>query len=440
MALDQPRTSLNSATPCRRRGAICHVECSGVSYLSSGGDSSPPQPLFELSVEKLTAAAIAAICLTHQRDNKQMYETDNSTRHLSPLQPPPVRVTPHRTSPCPVCWSAANISSIAQHRPRIALYESSHLPSNPTRCASPPCPPLAMSVFNVDVSVLGQSLTTPQRVAIKNALYKLQINSRIPGTLAFWGKVLATQHDYLIAAATTLAQSIDRSYYYSVDGGVTFAVLPAVDEWVEKTAPLVTGLFTGNPALKYRDPTRPVKTNEDGEAVEDEDDEEAAEAEQADGEDKTEDAVKKPKERRLTEEERLSYTVAAIDRECALQPTGLTMLAPTGHIATDPTFSGLSVHQLPLLASYSHLRNPTSASALARQRKQRTANCAAYLDRVEGDEERQWAVNATEGGLEVGLRSLVWLGWEYRVRASEREGRGGYFGYGERNNDLHFML
>ena len=296
---------------------------------------------------------------------------------------------------------------------------------------------LVMSAFNLDVSVLGQSLTTPQRVAIKNALFKLQINSRVPGTLSFWGKILATQHDYLIAAATTLTQSIDRSYYYSVDGGVTFAVLPAVDEWVGSIAPLVVGLFTGNPALKYRDPTKPVKRNEEGEVVEDEEEEEA---EEADGEDKTEDVVKKPKERRLTEEERLSYTVATIDRECAIQPTGLTMLTPTGHIATDPTFGGLTTHQLPLLASYSHLRNPISASALARQRKQRTANNHSYLDRVEGEEERQWAVNATEGGLEVGLRSLVWLGWEYRLRASEREGRGGYFGYGERNNDLHFML
>ena len=298
-----------------------------------------------------------------------------------------------------------------------------------------------MSVFNVDVSVLGQSLTTPQRVAIKNALYKLQINSRIPGTLTFWGKILATQHDYLIAASTTLSASIDRSYYYSVDGGVTFAVLPTVDEWVDKIAPLVVGLFTGNPALQYRDPTKPVKRNEDGEVVEDEDEEaEAAEGEEAEGEDKTEDVVKKPKERRLTEEERLSYTVASIDRECSLQPTGLTLLTPTGHIATDPTFSGLTTHQLPLLSSYSHLRNPITASALARQRKQRTANNAHYLDRLEGDEERQWAVSASEGGLEVGLRSLVWLGWEYRLRAGEREGRGGYFGYGERNNDLHFML
>ena len=296
-----------------------------------------------------------------------------------------------------------------------------------------------MSVFNLDVSVLGQSLNTAQRVAVKNALYKLQINSRVPGTLAFWGKILATQHDYLVASATQLSSHVDRSYYYSVDGGVTFAVLPTVDEWAAQVAPLVVGLFTGNPALKYRDPSKPVKRNEDGEAVEDEEDEEA-EGEEADGEDKTEDVVKKPKERRLTEEERLSYTVAAIDRECALQPTGLTLLTPTGHIATDPTFGGLTTHQLPLLSSYSHLRTPVTASALARQRKQRTANNRAYLDRVEGDEERQWAVNASEGGLEVGWRSLVWLGWEYRLRAGEREGRGGYFGYGERNNDLHFML
>ena len=300
-------------------------------------------------------------------------------------------------------------------------------------------------VFNIDVSVLGQCLTTPQRIATKNALYKLQINSKLPGTLTFWGKITTTTAtDYLIAAHTTLQPRIERSYFYSVDGGAGWAVLPGCDEWAAGVAGRVGGLFVGNPALKLRDPSRPVKRNEEGEVVEDEEEEEG-EDENEGGEDKTEDVVKKPKERRLTEEERLAYTVALIDHECAIQPTGLTLLTPAGHIATDPAFAGLTPHQLPLLASYSHLRNPTTPAALARQRKQRTANCTQYLDRLgEGSVEAGggggWVVSVGEGGLEVGLRSVVWLGWEYRIRVGEREGRGAYFGFGERNNDLHFML
>ena len=70
-----------------------------------------------------------------------------------------------------------------------------------------------MSVFNLDLSVLGGCLSTAQRLAVKNALYRLQINERLQD-VRFWGKVHGTQQDYLIACNTRTDTNVTKSFYW----------------------------------------------------------------------------------------------------------------------------------------------------------------------------------------------------------------------------------
>ena len=72
---------------------------------------------------------------------------------------------------------------------------------------------MSSSLFNLDACALGGCLTTAQRVGVKNALYKLQLQEKLE-ELTFWGKVHGSEGDYLIAVATTLDTTITKHFYW----------------------------------------------------------------------------------------------------------------------------------------------------------------------------------------------------------------------------------
>ena len=226
----------------------------------------------------------------------------------------------------------------------------------------------------------------------------------------------------------------------SNDNGVTFARFPALDDFVLRVAPLVPGLFTGNPALKTRDPAVPVKLNEDGQPIEDEDEA----ADDADSEDKTDPdaAARSPPPRRLLEEERLAFVVSSIDQDCSVAPIGYAFLSPTGSVCVDPAFPGLPLARLAALSSWAHWRDAETGQAKARVRKASVSNCYGWQDGLVGEWEKgnsDWAVQTEAAGLRASLRSLRWMGWEVQAEAGSRDWRQAYFGYGEQNVDLPFM-
>ncbi len=52
-----------------------------------------------------------------------------------------------------------------------------------------------------------------------------------------------------------------------------------------------------------------------------------------------------------------------------------------------------------------------------------------------------WVLHVSDSGLEVSLRSLLYPGFEYILEAGTSNGFGGsYFGLGDRNDDLLFMI
>lgn len=293
-----------------------------------------------------------------------------------------------------------------------------------------------MSQFNLDATSLGQSLTGPQKLAVKIALYQLQLNERL-AAIKFWGKIIGTETDYLIAVSESIDQSINRTFYWSHNNGVTFARFEPLDEFVNKLAPHINGMFTGNPALKHRDPTQPRRRNEDGEVIESDEEEEQPE----EGDD---DAPKQPKPRKLSELERLHWTVQTIDHDTTLVASGRYHLTPTGDISLNQSFNGLNTSQLKDLQSFVHWRNSESRDAAVRVRKQRTTNCVDFLDCVEPsikqNKPQEWTLHTDPSSMNVSIRSLVWMGYELTAEAGNQSINQSYFGLGERNRDLPFML
>jgi len=314
-----------------------------------------------------------------------------------------------------------------------------------------------MSLLGVDGVACNRCLSAVERVAVSNSLIKLRANEASNNVgkalddtvlLDVWGKVYGSSADYIIVQQVKLAQTIQKSYYWSNDGGVTFASLVSVDEWVSGRAPLINSTLTGNPSNKYRDPTKPKpldgETDQGSEDEEEEDEEEEEETGSNDDQSDTDPAKqKKVKERKLLEIERLAFIVQSIDHDCSLVPQGLYVLQPTGDIAVNQAFKGLSALSCRKLESYCVFRGAERPHTLARIRKMGTQNIVDFLDQIvpqPNNLKDTWSVVSDESGLKVSVRSLVWPGFEFKAEACSTRFGGGYYGYGIKNQDLLFML
>jgi len=309
------------------------------------------------------------------------------------------------------------------------------------------------SSVGVDASALSQGLTAAQKFAIKNSLLKIKLSEKL-ADLRFWGKVNGAAADYFIAIATSVSSTISKRFYWSNDEGATFSQLATPDEFVNSKAarvkvPKAAGGFSGNPALKYKDPDAPPKVNEDGEVEEvDEDEEEEEEEEEQPAEDEVDEdgnpVVRKPPPRRLTELERLSYNVHQIESETGIVPRGAYYITATGAIVRNSAFDGLSVEESRKLDSYLLWRDAQQPATLASIRKMGVANHQDFLDTIVPKPSKvksTWSLHISDSGLEVSLRSLLYPGFEFQLEAGSNSRFGGaYFGNGEKNADLLFML
>jgi hypothetical protein len=278
------------------------------------------------------------------------------------------------------------------------------------------------------LGALGQKLNVKQTVAVKASIRKLQINEfNSRRTVTFWGKITGVEKDYLIVKSTTCTDTIEKEFYVSNDDGVTFAKLPEPDDFVREKSALIHQLFKGNLAQVYKDPSKVKPAGDDGE----EEEEEEEEPEEEEGE---EGAVAKPKERKLTELERLAWSVSSIENDCCIVPRGAYVLTPAGDITARPAAAWSDV-EAANLGCYLLFRQPQLASTMQRIRKAGVCNNLDFLDQVE---ETTNSIRTEQGGQSVSIRSLLWPGAEFAL--SDSTFGSCYFGTGIMNHDLAFMV
>jgi hypothetical protein len=130
-------------------------------------------------------------------------------------------------------------------------------------------------------------------------------------------------------------------------------------------------------------------------------------------------------------------------------PKGVTYLTPTGDISSNAQFAGLSAYDSKRLDSYVLHRRAEHAATLAAVRKAGLTNCPDYLDSLTADTASASGAGATKGvwalqtdatGQVVTLRHLEWPGFEFKHAVATTHYGRAYFGYGEKNTDVNFML
>ncbi|GAB5366546.1 hypothetical protein AAMO2058_001152700 [Amorphochlora amoebiformis] len=277
-----------------------------------------------------------------------------------------------------------------------------------------------MSTQAIGSSYCGLALNMGQRMAVKSALLKLKLQEKLK-CISFWGKIIGTEKDYLIAVSVMPGKlEFLKKFYVSVDNGVSFSELREVgeDAW-NKSKELKFQMFKGNLQYKYG-------SNPEVEEGEQEDDEEEK---------------KEKVDERLSEEERLFCTVTSIDRDTCIVPKGAYLLTPTSRVICNPQFNGLTVSGSTDPSSYVLMRKPEEHKTNVKIKCRGYCNSEDFLDGITNATPKGvWSILGDFSGMKVTIRNLKWSGFEFHTTVGDTYYEKAYFGYGLANEDLSMML
>lgn len=269
--------------------------------------------------------------------------------------------------------------------------------------------------LNIDyVGSSGVILSPEQKAALQTSLVILQNENKFT-KVYFWGKIFGVKDDYFIAQGTYKDEFGGRKTFYSKDC-IRWGLLPPATQAMRTQSKLAKGRFTGDPAYEYEHTT----TKKVGEG------EEATEEEET---------------ITIKEEDRLSSIIAEIDGDVRIVPRASFIKTPTGEVVCNRSFEGLSVAESSKLCNYMHFREPTVLNQKSLLQRANLDKAIDFMDNLEEDIPRgSWALQFERGSGLVVLRSLLWPGYVFYHVPGTRCLGSVYFGNGEKNLDLPFML
>ncbi|XP_071432260.1 radial spoke head protein 9 homolog [Pithys albifrons albifrons] len=271
------------------------------------------------------------------------------------------------------------------------------------------CLPAALAL----VAGGGAGLSPEKRAALGLSLPLLQRDYRFE-RVWFWGCIQGVRGAYYIAEGFGPNRAAHRRRLYSFNCLDWSLLTPATREMVAR-AQLLTGRFQGDPSFEYNF----AEINA-----------EAAEL-----------LFDRDTEPVMKEEARLIATIELIDKAVGIVPRGAFVKTPLGSVRENRHFEGLSLVEAKKLSSYFHFTEPVNLKNKTLLEKADLDPSTDFLDSLEHDiPQGSWSVQLEKGGAVVVLRSLLWLGLTfYHVPMTKQYGYI-YFGTGEKNLDLPFML
>eukprot|EP00906_Rhabdomonas_costata_P038991 RCo055194 len=318
--------------------------------------------------------------------------------------------------------------------------------------------------------VSGNTLSPAEKSAIKVSFVLLAKETK--GSVKFWGRVSGVENDYLLAEVGT-EDLFKKQFFYSVDGGLTWMLLNPTTETQRIYCSKLRGVFFGNPQYEYKieepvpEPPAPepsaeaeqpadvpaspsaveedeAEEKEEGDEGSPEDgngEEEGEEGEEEGGEDGDEDGKpKKPEKKKkrviaFQETVRLSYFIEQVEYTCSVVPRGAYLLNELGVVIPNKFFEGLSWHAAGKLSQYCHTRRALSGAA------RRSEDPFDFMETIDGDVPGGvWSVKFEPLlNLVVGS-NLLYPGFTFYHRPESSEYGQFYFGDGQQNLDLCFML
>jgi radial spoke head protein 9 len=234
----------------------------------------------------------------------------------------------------------------------------------------------------------------------------------------FWGKICGLNQDYYIAVAVTYAGQYEfplKQFFYTLSNtpAFTFKEMPALglpDLEQDLAIDTDASFFRGEPAFLLGGAT--AEDAEEEEPPKEEDAEEEGEEKKAkDSDESEEEEIKVPK-KKLTELDRLTTVVLAIENDCQLCPVGAFRMTPEHQLRRVAAFAGLRGEQACDLKSYYHFRNVQTAEKKTDLDKPEAPFKEDFLETIDCDMPRGcWNIQSSERNDTVLIRSLNWPGY-----------------------------
>mmetsp|Transcript_24933 Transcript_24933/g.41078 ORF Transcript_24933/g.41078 Transcript_24933/m.41078 type:complete len:264 (+) Transcript_24933:147-938(+) len=262
-----------------------------------------------------------------------------------------------------------------------------------------------MNVAEIDRSLqrataAGQILSTAERVAMSNAMLLLWKNKRVHNfaKVVFWGKICTSgKCDYLIMQCFDeklhLARKKLSQNLYSKDNGVTFSLLPDIDSFFAKKAGEVQVAFTGDPSYLY---------NTSG-------------------------------GQKISEEQRLSAVINAIDKDCWIVPRGCLTFTSHFEAVANPTWEGISGDGVFDLRNWVHIRHIPSINKM-------NPLDSNFLQSITDDDITDcWTSRYDPVKSSMIVSNWIWPGFKFFYKTGSKQFGRTYMGDGCRNVDFQFM-
>jgi radial spoke head protein 9 len=279
------------------------------------------------------------------------------------------------------------------------------------------------SLANIDrvAAASGFTLSVEELAGLELALIK-RSNEENLSNINFWGKIFGASADFLIAVSiVTSADFPVKKFYFCTNKDFSLQALPEIEEndiLAELRKNNFNYRFSGDPSFQLEEERR-------AEAAEDEE-----------GEDLT-----------YREVNHLGFVVRNIDSATTLVPNSAYVLNAADLLVANSGFAGLDFSSAVDLSNYRHLRHPQARPSMWHNRGG-LADAGKLLDVVGGDRAAPlgptpvgvWSIVRDANGTSVRIRSLEYPGFNFfHVIGTPLYGNT-YFGDGNFNFDLPFMV
>ncbi len=143
----------------------------------------------------------------------------------------------------------------------------------------------------------------------------------------------------------------------------------------------------------------------------------------------------------LKEEDRLAAVISRIEEDSFIVPRGAFIMQPTSEIVRNRLFEGLTVNEAAKFSNYFHFRETKNLQNKSILFKANLDKAIDFLDPIDEDQPKgSWSLQFERGSALVVIRSLKWPGSCF-FHVPETPSYGSlYFGIGEQNRDIAFML
>ena len=274
-----------------------------------------------------------------------------------------------------------------------------------------------ISAFN------GVCLSLVERIKLETTLDQLKSDIKCD-EMQFWGIIYGAEKDYYIAKALYYKgypQFPKKKYFFCSFSNFIFSELPSLNPHQIPNFHKYNTYFIGNPDIileKY----------------------DSGNSSNFDEENEGDSFRPRTKKKNMTETDRLSFVVRAIDRDCAVVPVGGFKMMPINELRRNDLFEGINSEDLEKKEKYVHFRPVENQEKKDKIAMGKAVLDFEFLDSIADDPIKDsWSIHVDSTKTTSSLRSLVWPGYFAYCKANSDQFGGVYIGYGIKNVDIPFM-